>query len=76
MSVKTTYICDRCGKEYDEKGEIRIKDAYFRKSKVCIESEKRVIYDDFKQSHNEVDLCPECAYSLYKWFKPKTDDIL
>lgn len=57
---KITYICDRCGKEYN----------VWQANKTELYGVAEICYDSYHATLDEkMDLCEQCYLSLEKWWK-------
>ena len=63
MTKKVTYICDRCGVEFDE---------YDRDVKISV---REFDYDEMKSYHRWLDLCSDCEKDMNKFFNGEDADI-
>lgn len=54
MAKKTTYCCDRCGKEFDKRG-------FTRRFHIPRKISSYILFDGWERDNREIDLCEECS---------------
>ena len=73
MAIKTIYICDRCGKEYDKDDYVKIGELLYSDMKLNLSYKDKNSAIGVEDLETLVDFCPKCAREFIDWCGIKYD---